>query len=59
MSIHHEATFQACIDNFEDIVELLLDYGASVNATDSEYWTPLHAACTCAHTNIAQILVQR
>lgn len=50
---------QACIDNFEEIVEVLLEYGANVNALDSEAWTPLHAACTCGHTNIAEILVKQ
>ncbi|TTW40639.1 Protein phosphatase 1 regulatory subunit 16A [Bagarius yarrelli] len=32
--------------------------GANVNASDSELWTPLHAAATCGHTDLVQILVQ-
>lgn len=33
---------QCCIDNNADMLRLLLDYGANVNAQDSEKWTPLH-----------------
>lgn len=40
---------QCCIDNNADMLRLLLDYGANVNAQDSEKWTPLHAAATCGH----------
>lgn len=52
------STFQCCIDNFEDIVKLLLSHGANVNAKDNELWTPLHAAATCGHINLVKILVQ-
>lgn len=51
-------TFQCCIDNFEEIVKLLLSHGANVNAKDNELWTPLHAAATCGHINLVKILVQ-
>ena len=50
---------QACIDNFDEVVVALLNNGADVNSVDSELWTPLHAACTCGNTNIANILVER
>lgn len=49
---------QCCIDNFEEIVKLLLSHGANVNAKDNELWTPLHAAATCGHINLVKILVQ-
>lgn len=39
------STLQCCIDNFEEIVKLLLSHGANVNAKDNELWTP---AC-CGH----------
>ena len=49
---------QCCIDNFEEIVKLLLSHGANVNAKDKELWTPLHAAATCGHINLVKILGQ-
>ena len=49
---------QCCLDNFEEIVKLLLSHGANVNAKDNELWTPLHAAATCGHINLVKILVQ-
>ncbi|XP_078275404.1 protein phosphatase 1 regulatory inhibitor subunit 16B-like [Rhinoraja longicauda] len=53
------ALHQSCIDNFEDMVKLLLEYGTNVDATDNELWTPLHAAATCRHTNLVKLLVER
>ncbi|NXR82041.1 PP16B inhibitor, partial [Pycnonotus jocosus] len=52
------ALHQCCIDNYEDIVKLLLSHGANVNAKDNELWTPLHAAATCGHINLVKILIQ-
>ncbi|XP_007244232.2 protein phosphatase 1 regulatory inhibitor subunit 16B [Astyanax mexicanus] len=52
------AMHQCCIDNYEDMVQLLLNRGASVNAQDNELWTPLHAAATCGHTGLVKILIQ-
>ncbi|XP_074148763.1 protein phosphatase 1 regulatory inhibitor subunit 16B [Sminthopsis crassicaudata] len=52
------ALHQCCIDNFEEIVKLLLSHGANVNAKDNELWTPLHAAATCGHINLVKILIQ-
>lgn len=50
---------QCCIDNNADMLRLLLDYGANVNAQDSEKWTPLHAAATCGHLNLVTFLIGR
>ncbi|XP_074478518.1 protein phosphatase 1 regulatory subunit 16A [Sebastes fasciatus] len=52
------ALHQCCIDDFVEIVQCLLDAGACVNACDSELWTPLHAAATCGHTGLVQLLIQ-
>lgn len=49
---------QCCIDDFVEVVQCLLDAGACVNACDSELWTPLHAAATCGHTGLVQLLIQ-
>ncbi|NXT17649.1 PP16A phosphatase, partial [Syrrhaptes paradoxus] len=53
------ALHQCCIDDFGDMVTVLLDAGADVNACDSELWTPLHAAATCGHLRLVQLLIQR
>ncbi|KAL7990246.1 hypothetical protein Chor_010600 [Crotalus horridus] len=50
---------QCCIDDYGQIVELLLEAGADVNACDSELWTPLHAAATCGHLPLVGLLLQR
>lgn len=48
---------QCCIDNYEEMVKILLDRGANVNAQDNELWTPLHAAATCGHAGLVIILI--
>uniref|UniRef100_A0A8D2PT04 Protein phosphatase 1 regulatory subunit 16A n=1 Tax=Zosterops lateralis melanops TaxID=1220523 RepID=A0A8D2PT04_ZOSLA len=53
------ALHQCCIDDSVPLVRLLLDCGADVNARDTELWTPLHAAATCGHLGLAQLLIQR
>lgn len=58
LEVHTLFSSQCCIDDFEEIVQCLLDAGASVNACDSELWTPLHAAATCGHTGLVQLLIQ-
>ncbi|XP_038654639.1 protein phosphatase 1 regulatory subunit 16A [Scyliorhinus canicula] len=52
------ALHQCCIDDYEEIVKLLLEAQADVNACDSELWTPLHAAATCGHLHLVQQLIQ-
>ncbi|KAJ8944327.1 hypothetical protein NQ318_016134 [Aromia moschata] len=53
------ALHQCCIDDNESMLLLLLEYGANVNAEDSEKWTPLHAAATCGHLKLVRILISR
>ncbi|NXT51854.1 PP16A phosphatase, partial [Pluvianellus socialis] len=53
------ALHQCCIDDYGDVVTVLLESGADVNARDSELWTPLHAAATCGHLRLVQLLIQR
>lgn len=53
------ALHQCCIDDNEAMLKLLLDYGANVNACDSEMWTPLHAAATCGHVTLCKHLIDR
>lgn len=48
------ALHQCCIDDNEPMLSLLLEYGANVNAEDSEKWTPLHAAATCGHLRLVR-----
>ncbi|NXA23065.1 PP16A phosphatase, partial [Ibidorhyncha struthersii] len=53
------ALHQCCIDDYGDVVTVLLEAGADVNARDSELWTPLHAAATCGHLRLVQLLIRR
>ncbi|KAK6630921.1 hypothetical protein RUM44_003093 [Polyplax serrata] len=53
------ALHQCCIDDNEEMMKLLIDFGANVNAEDSEKWTPLHAAATCAHLHLVCYLISK
>ncbi|GIY72069.1 protein phosphatase 1 regulatory subunit 16A [Caerostris darwini] len=53
------ALHQCCIDDSEEMMKLLLEFGANVNAKDSEQWTPFHAAATCGHLNIVKYLISK
>lgn len=53
------ALHQCCIDNLEEMLRLLVEFGASVNSCDSELWTPLHAAATCGHSQLCRYLVEQ
>lgn len=52
------ALHQCCIDNNEEMMKLLIEFKANVNAEDSEKWTPLHAAATCGHLPLVKYLIQ-
>nr|XP_006824751.1 PREDICTED: protein phosphatase 1 regulatory inhibitor subunit 16B-like [Saccoglossus kowalevskii] len=53
------ALHQCCIDDNEEMMKILIDFGANVNARDSELWTPLHAAATCGHVHLAEYLLNK
>ncbi|XP_023234600.1 protein phosphatase 1 regulatory subunit 16A-like isoform X1 [Centruroides vittatus] len=53
------ALHQCCIDDSEDMMKLLLEFGANVNTKDSEQWTPLHAAATCGHLHLVKYLISK
>lgn len=41
-----------CLDGMEDMLLLLLDHGANVNARDDSLWTPLHCASSRANLHL-------
>lgn len=53
------ALHQCCIDDNEEMLKLLLEFGAAVNARDTELWTPLHAAATCGHVHLCRYLIDK
>ncbi|XP_064641758.1 protein phosphatase 1 regulatory subunit 16A-like isoform X2 [Lineus longissimus] len=53
------ALHQCCIDDNENMMQLLIEFGANVNAQDSELWTPLHAAATCGHVHLCKYLIEK
>lgn len=53
------ALHQCCIDDSEEMMKLLIDFGANVNAKDSERWTPLHAASTCGLIHLVEYLISK
>ncbi|XP_076303972.1 protein phosphatase 1 regulatory subunit 16A-like [Tachypleus tridentatus] len=53
------ALHQCCIDDSEEMMKLLIEFGANVNAKDSEQWTPLHAAATCGHLHLVKYLIAK
>ncbi|MDQ6734492.1 MAG: ankyrin repeat domain-containing protein [Nitrospirota bacterium] len=42
-----------------EMVGLLLDRGAHINATDRTGWTPLHAAIYGGHAEVVRLLLER
>ena len=41
------ALHQCCIDDSEEMMKLLIQYGGNPNATDTEKWTPLVKIIFC------------
>ena len=52
-ALHH-----ACIENREDLVDILLHFKARVIDADNNGWTPLHFAAQSYGVNIARKLLQ-
>lgn len=50
--------YAAC-RGFLDVVSLLIDHGADVNATNKWHWTPLHLAAADGHTEVVIELAKR
>ena len=48
---------QVCIDGNEEIAQILLRHGPSINAPDNDGWTPLHAAAQCGFTDLARYVI--
>ncbi|XP_032984085.1 protein phosphatase 1 regulatory subunit 12C isoform X2 [Rhinolophus ferrumequinum] len=51
------ALHQACIDENLEVVQFLVEQGATVNQADNEGWTPLHVAASCGYLDIARYLL--
>ncbi len=49
--------FSTCSLNVILRLQVLVEFGANVNAADSEQWTPLHAAATCGHLHLVKFLI--
>jgi tankyrase len=52
--IHNASSFGHC-----EVIELLLEHGANVNAADRWQWTPLHESCMRAKLDVALLLVRK
>jgi len=50
---------RAAYYGLKEIVELLLDKGADVNAKEEVGWTPLHYAAAMSHKAIAELLLDK
>lgn len=47
-----------CLENNEEIAELLIKAGCLIDALDNELWTPLHAAVSMSCTECVEILLE-
>lgn len=48
----------AAAEGFVELVCILLQQGAEINAIDKNHWTPLHCAAQKFHLEICEILLQ-
>ena len=51
------SSIQCCIDNTVELAQILLEYGADLNARDIEGWTPLHAASATGNLLMINLLL--
>lgn len=54
MSLLHWAADRGCAE----LIEILISFGADVNARDLEYQTPLHYAVSCSYPECVKVLLQ-
>lgn len=54
----HTALHWACDGGFSELVQVLLEHDARVNAQNCDGSTPLHMAYTCEHTQVLQLLLR-
>eukprot|EP01064_Diplonema_japonicum_P020593 TRINITY_DN301_c0_g1_i2.p1 TRINITY_DN301_c0_g1~~TRINITY_DN301_c0_g1_i2.p1 ORF type:complete len:388 (+),score=93.77 TRINITY_DN301_c0_g1_i2:1766-2929(+) len=46
----------SCLKGFTTLCKMLLEHGVDPCATDSEGWTPMHAACQCGEVDLLRML---
>ena len=49
---------RACYNNFVEMADLLLQYGANVHAETVDKWQPLHSACRWNSVDCCALLMQ-
>ena len=47
------------IEDCEDVVDVLIKFGADLNIKDADLWTPLHAAVACGNYHLVKYLVEK
>lgn len=51
-------SFQAVIEDCDDVVHVLVQGGATLDIKDADLWTPLHAAVACGNADLVKYLVE-
>ncbi|KAJ3513639.1 hypothetical protein NMY22_g14979 [Coprinellus aureogranulatus] len=57
-SFNEVCLHEACRKGKDDVVSLLLKYGANPDIQDFNQWTPLHYACASKHAKCTEILLE-